>query len=825
MRCGCRARRRRRSCAALFAEVLGLERVGIDDNFFELGGHSLLATRLISRVRSALDVELSIRSLFEAPSVAGLSGVLGGASAGRARLIAGVRPAEVPLSFAQRRLWFLERLEGPSATYTIPFAVRLKGALDRAALEGALCDLMARHESLRTVFPDRVGVPRQEVLAAGSVRVDLDVVEVSAAALPAALHEASGRGFDLAVEPPLRAHLYALGDGEENSQGSDQASGQASGQANGLESNRDNGPEPVSEPVSEHASAPVTEHVLLLQLHHIAADGWSLAPLWRDVSRFYAARRAGVVAGVAADVGALPVQYADYTLWQQAVLGDESDPSSALSRQLAYWTDRLKDLPEQLELPGDRARPAVASYRGDSVPVQLPAALHASLLGLARSCGSSLFMVLQAGLAALLSRLGAGTDIAIGSPIAGRTDEALDDLVGFFVNTLVLRTDTSGNPSFRELIGRVRGGNLAAYGHQDVPFERLVEVLNPSRSLSRHPLFQVMLAFQNNAAVALELAGLEVSYQAVATSTSKFDLSLSLSETQAPDGAPGGIAGTLEYALDLFDRSSAQALAERLVRLLAAAVAAADTPIGRLEVLSAAERRAVLTDWNATARPVPSATLVELFAAQAARTPDAIAVVFEDRALSYAALDAHANRLAHHLRAQGAGPEIIVGLLVERSLEMVIGLLGILKSGAAYLPLDPSYPAERLSFMLADARAPLLVTQQGLLERLPGVLVQGHGGHGGGPGVGGPGAPRLVRLDADWGTIALEPATPPAVAIDRRPPRLRHLHLGLHRNAKGRGGRPRRAGELPAVDAGAVCAFAERPRAGDDDDRVRHRGA
>ncbi|MEK6230027.1 MAG: condensation domain-containing protein, partial [Actinomycetota bacterium] len=707
---------------SLFAEVLGVAGVGIDDNFFELGGHSLLATRLISRVRSSLDVEIGIRSLFEAPSVAALARELGSASAARAPLRAVARPAEIPLSHAQRRLWFLDRLEGGAAggtgaTYTIPFAVRLQGALDRSALAGALCDLVARHESLRTVFPDRLGVPRQEILAASAP--SLEVVEVSAGELSAALAGAARRGFDLSAEPPLRAQLFVVGE---------------------------------------------TEQVLLLLLHHIAGDGWSLAPLWRDVARFYAARRRGI----AAPVAGLPVQYADYTVWQHAVLGDESDASSALARQLAYWSDRLAGLPDQLDLPCDRPRPVVASYRGEAIAVSLSAELHRGLVELARQSQASVFMVLQAGLAALLSRLGAGSDIPIGSPIAGRTDVALDDLVGFFVNTLVLRTDTSGNPSFRELIGRVRAGNLAAYSHQDVPFERLVEALNPARSLSRHPLFQVMLAFQNNAAVALELDGLEASFEPVATATSKFDLSLSLGEARSADGEPAGLAGTLEYASDLFDRSSVAALAGRLVRLLEAAVAAPELAIGRLEVLAPAERVRIVEEWNATSRAVGSATLPELFAAQARATPDAVAAVYADRELSYAALDAHANQLAHHLRARGVGPETVVGLCVERSLEMVIGLIGILKAGGAYLPLDPSYPAERLSFMLADAGCAVLVTQQALLDRLPGLSRQAQANgatNGGAASTSTSAAPRLIRLDADWGAIALQPSSPPQVAI------------------------------------------------------------
>ena len=332
-----------------------------------------------------------------------------------------------------------------------------------------------------------------------------------------------GGDLNLASEPPLRAHLFALGE---------------------------------------------REHVLLLLLHHIAGDGWSLAPLWRDLALGYAAR----CRGQAPDLPALPVQYADYTLWQHAVLGEESDAGSAISRQLAFWTTHLKGLPDQIELPSDRPRPAVSSYRGNRVPFTLTAEMHRGLLALARDSGASLFMVLQAGLAALLTRLGAGTDVPIGSPIAGRTDSALDDLVGLFVNTLVLRTDTSGNPSFRDLIARVRATNLAAYSHQELPFERLVEVLNPARSLARHPLFQVMLALQNNAPVSLDLPGLTPSVETVGTASAKFDLSVSLREQRGSDGAPAGINGVLQYSIDLFERASVEAMAGRLIRLLEAAV-------------------------------------------------------------------------------------------------------------------------------------------------------------------------------------------------------------------------------------------------------------
>jgi amino acid adenylation domain-containing protein len=655
----------------LFAEVLGVERIGIDDNFFELGGHSLLAIRLISQIRSSLDVEIGIRSVFEAPNIAALAKHLVDAPAARKALVPVARPAEIPLSFAQRRLWFLNRLEGSNATYTIPMAVRLKGDLNRSALEAALGDLVGRHESLRTIFPDTLGLPRQMILQASAAQPALVVTSVTEAQLPAALSAAAGRGFELANELPLRAHLFALS---------------------------------------------AREHVLLLLLHHIACDGWSLGPLTRDFGGFYGAR----CRGAAADLPPIPVQYADYALWQHEVLGEESDPQSAIAQQLAYWTDTLKELPDQIDLPSDRPRPAVSSYRGDSMPLTLGVDLHRRLLVLARESGASLFMVLQAALAALLTRLGAGTDIPIGSPIAGRTDCALDDLIGFFVNTLVLRTDTSGNPTFRDLIARVCSTNLAAYTHQDLPFERLVEVLNPVRSLSRHPLFQVMLAFQNNVQVNLDLPGLTSSLEPLTIATTKFDLSLNLDEQRASDGSPAGIHGVLQYATDLFDRGSIEAMAARLVRLLEAAVTDADTTIAHLDMLAPDERRQVLVDWNLTQADYPTERFIdELFTNQVERTPERTAAVFEDQRLSYAELNRRADELAQQLRALGVGPDVLVALYLERSLDMVVGLLGVLKAGGAYVPLDPNHPRNRIAYMLADAQPLVILTQALLQSELP----------------------------------------------------------------------------------------------------------
>ncbi|MFI0812147.1 non-ribosomal peptide synthase/polyketide synthase [Streptomyces echinatus] len=644
----------------LFAEVLGVPRVGVDDDFFDLGGHSLLATRLAARVRSVLGVELGLRELFLAPTVAGLAEALAGAGHARPALTAHERPEAVPLSFAQRRLWFLHRMDGAAATYHIPLALRLTGTLDRAALDEALADVVARHESLRTVFPEADGVPRQCVLDPVEARPRAGLTEVSEAELFERLAEFARQPFHLETEAPLRAELFAL--------------------------------------------AP-DEHVLLLVMHHIAGDGWSTGPLARDLAEAYAAR----CEGRAPHRPALPVQYADYTLWQRDLLGDAAAPESRFAEQLDYWKRQLSDLPELLRLPADRPRPAVAGRHGDHVGVELSPELHASLVELARKSGASLFMVLQAALAALYTRLGAGTDIPIGSPIAGRTDEALDDLVGFFVNTLVLRTDTSGDPSFTELLGRVRETALSAYAHQDVPFEHLVEVLNPSRSLSHHPLFQTILAVQNAPMGRFSLPGLDVATYAVATGTAKFDLGVSLVEQFAPDGGPAGIVGAVEYATDLFDRSTVEALAGRWTRLLEAVAADPDRSIGGIELLDADERHRLLERGNATALEVAAVPLPRAFAAQVAATPDALALVCGDVELTYRQLNARANRFAHALIARGVGPEQTVAVALPRSVESVVAVLGVLKAGAAYLPVDPAYPAARIAYMLDDARPALMV--------------------------------------------------------------------------------------------------------------------
>ncbi|MBN6040525.1 non-ribosomal peptide synthetase [Amycolatopsis sp. 195334CR] len=629
----------------LFADVLGVPEVGTNESFFDLGGHSLLATRLIARVRTAFGVELGVRALFEAPTVSALARQLEEAGTARAALVPSSRPEVVPLSFAQSRLWFLNRFEGPSPTYNIPLALRLTGQLDVEALELALADVVARHESLRTVYPEVDGVPRQQVL--DQVRPELAVTEVrdlAAAATVAARH-----AFDLESEIPLRAELFRAG------------------------------PE---------------DHALVLVLHHIAGDGWSMEPLVRDVSAAYAARRAGRVP----EWAPLPVQYADYTLWQREVLGALEDPGSEVASQVAYWKQALAGLPERITMPVDRSYPQVASLAGDTVTFAWPDDLHARLAGLASECGVSLFMVVNAAVAALLSRLGAGDDVAVGSPIAGRTDEALDDLVGFFVNTLVLRTDTSGDPTFRELLERVRERSLAAYAHQDVPFEHLVEALNPERSLAHQPLFQVLLAWQNSAA-ALQFTGVDCEPLPVTTGTSRVDLSLYFTERD-------GISGAVEFRTDVFDRSTVESLLARLERLLRAVAADPGCRIGAVELLDGPERERLLSEWNGTVVDGES-TIVEVIARQA---PDAVAVVCGDDSMTYGELDAASNRLAHRLIAEGVGPERVVALALPRSAELVVAMLAVLKTGGAYLPIDPEYPAERIEFLLRDSGAMLTLS-------------------------------------------------------------------------------------------------------------------
>ncbi|RZL81354.1 MAG: amino acid adenylation domain-containing protein, partial [Rhodococcus sp. (in: high G+C Gram-positive bacteria)] len=649
---------------SLFADVLDVPQMGIDDSFFDLGGHSLSATRLVSRIRSELGVEVPIRAVFESSTVAELAPRL---REGPVRVppTARVRPERVPLSFAQARLWFLHKFEGPSATYNLPVAVRLTGDLGTRAVVAAVADVVARHESLRTVFGEEDGVPFQRILPAEQVAAELttQVVDADDNTVLDAVAEAAGCRFDLSAEIPVRATLVRCGR---------------------------------------------NQHVLVLVLHHIAGDGESLAPLARDIAVAYAARAEGRAPGWVP----LPAQYADYTLWQREILGEESDPESVLAAQVHYWRSELAGLPECIELPTDRRRPPTPSYRGGTVEFTISPELGSEITQLARGSGATPSMVLQAVLAVLLRRLGAGSDIAIGGPIAGRTDDALTELVGFFVNTWVLRVDLSVNPRFGQVLDQVRGKALAAYENQDAPFERLVELLNPTRSTAYHPLFQVSFALQNNAFPELEFPGLEWEVLPAPTGTSRFDLSFSLTLDEHQ-----GLAGIVEYACDLFDRETVESIAARYVRLLELIVADPQVRIEGYEILEPDERTLVLDSWNDTRTPIPDSTIPGLFEARVAATPGAVAVTFGDRNLTYQELSSRAHRLAHRLIGAGVGPEVLVAVALERSPELIVALLAILEAGGAYLPIDPKYPGARTGTILADA-APLLILSDTMTEKM-----------------------------------------------------------------------------------------------------------
>ncbi|HEX6380049.1 MAG TPA: amino acid adenylation domain-containing protein, partial [Acidimicrobiia bacterium] len=659
--------------AGIFADVLRVPAVGVDDDFFALGGHSLLAARLVGRTRAALGAELPLQRVFDTPTVAGLALSLDDRT-DRPPLRPFEEPADGrwPLSAAQARLWFLYRLEGPSPTYNVPVVVPFDEPVDIATLEEALADVVERHETLRTVFPDDDGVPYQLVLPAGPAWVSVE--ECTEDELDERLVALVDRCFVLDQEPPLQATLLRTG--------TDRA-------------------------------------VLSLVIHHIATDEASDGPLRADVVAAYRAR----CRGEAPAFTPLPVSYRDYTLWQQELLGDPADTDSLAGRQIAFWRRALEGVPEELALPADRPRPPVPSFAGDTVPLDLPADVAAAVRALARETATTPFMVLQAGVAALLWRLGAGADIPLGVPVAGRDDESLDDLVGFFVNTVVLRTDLSGRPDLRQLLTRVRAADLAAFAHADLPFDMVVDAVNPERSTARHPLFQVMVSYEHRDATTEPDGGLsDTDLSDMAGSGAKFDLSFDFFEA-----GDGGLGGAVEYASDLFDETSVVALADRLVCLLTAAVADPDRSLADVDLLQADERHRVVQAWNDTARPVPPETLAGLFAAQAERIPGAPALHTGARRLTFAELDHTAETLAGHLAAAGAQPGAIVALALPRP-EMVPAILAVARTGAAYVPLDPDHLSDRASQVLADARPVTVVTTTAIagdpaLTRRPVLLI------------------------------------------------------------------------------------------------------
>jgi len=646
----------------LWAEVLGIESAGMRDDFFALGGHSLLATRLVSRVRESFGVELPVRTLFEAPTIRDLAGHVEAALRDQTGqqappIIRVSRDGKLPLSFAQQRLWFLHELEPSSSFYNVPIAVRLRGHLQIDAMQRTLNEIIRRHESLRTSFPTVDAQPVQSI--APALVLDLPLIDLSTFREDEREHEAQRRAteearlpFNLATGPLIRASLVRLG---------------------------------------------AEDHVLLVTMHHIVSDGWSMGVLIKEVGALYRA----FIDDEPSPLSELPVQYADFAIWQRQWLAGE-----VFETLMRYWRRQLGGELPVLNLPTDKPRPEVQSFRGSSQLLQLSVPVAAALNALSKREGVTLFMLLLAAFKALLSRYTEQTDIVTGVPIANRNRVELEGLIGFFVNTLALRTDLSGNPTFRELVRRVRAVALEAYAHQDMPFEQLVEQMQPERTMSRNPLFQVMFQMENTPREELPLPGLVLSPVEVERVTTQFDLSFDVMENEE------GLVVIAEYSTDLFNETTISSMLRRWRILLEGIIANPETRLDELPLLTAAEREQLLAGWNEKHQEFRS--LPELFEEQVAARPGALAVISNKEQLTFAELNQRANRLAHLLAARGIGPESLVGISLEPSAHMIVALLAVLKAGAAYLPLDLSLPRERLQFMIEDAKPAVIVTPEGL---------------------------------------------------------------------------------------------------------------
>jgi amino acid adenylation domain-containing protein len=654
------------SLANIWTDVLSLERVGINDNFFDLGGHSLLAIQVISRCRQLFLVEIPLQILFEKPTIAQLSDHIRTLEKATRLIIQPTsRNQPLPLSFAQQRLWFLDQLESNSSFYNLPEAIRLQGELKINILQQALDSIVAHYEILRTNYIAENGNPIQSITPSRSVELKIfdfqeyETVEQEIQ-IQKVLQQESQYPFNLASDLMIRGCLLKLSS---------------------------------------------SEQILLIVQHHIATDGWSMGIMWEKLTQLYLA----FLEGKPNPLITLPIQYADYAVWQREWLLGE-----VIDKQLNYWKHQLANANPLLELPTDHPRPSVKTYRGDCQTYSLPPRLSLDVNQLCRQERITLYMTLLAAFQVLMHRYSRQEDIVIGSVIAGRNQIEVEKLIGFFVNTLVLRNDLSGNPSFKELLSKVRSTTLDAYTHQDLPFEKLVEELNPERSLSYNPLFQVMFVLQNTPTQTDKLLGLETKLVSIETSTTKFDLDLSIEEKS------GALVASWTYNVELFNADTIERMHEHFQTLLEGIVANPNKPIDQLPMLTEKERHQILTEWNDTSTDYPQDKCIhQLFEEQVERTPDAIAVSFQDQQLTYRELNKRANQLAHYLQNLGVKPDVLVGICVERSLEMIVGLLGILKAGGAYVPLDPSYPSERLAHMLSDSQMTVLVTQHDLVSILP----------------------------------------------------------------------------------------------------------